>query len=149
MSSITIHNEHDTQKLAQALAACNPTGSIWLLGDLGAGKTTFVRYFLQALGHAGAVKSPTFTLVEPYVLTINHQPKPIYHCDLYRLNDPEELEFIGFLDYFTQDNALLLIEWATLAQDFLPAPDTIIQIQNTATGIRTVNISGKHHALIR
>lgn len=126
--AIMLDNENDTQFIAKQLAQLNPTGSIWLSGDLGVGKTTLVRYFLQSLGHIGAVKSPTFTLVEPYQL---HQPngtKLIYHADLYRLDDPFELELMGFFDYFDEPNTLLLIEWASRAKSILPQPDFVIEL---------------------
>lgn len=127
---VVLKDESDTQRLAQRLACAfeDLSGSIWLNGDLGAGKTTFSRYFLQALGHQGLVKSPTYTLVEPYALTINGASKPIYHCDLYRLNDPDELDFIGFFDHFNEPNCLMLIEWASRADRLLPAPFAVIDL---------------------
>lgn len=136
--TIILKDETDTQRLANALAKTNPTGSLWLSGDLGVGKTTFTRYLLRALGHTGAVKSPTYTLVEPY----NIKGKPMYHADLYRLNDPEELDFIGFFEYFDEPNSLVVIEWASRAETVLPKPDITINITRKADESRVVEIVG-------
>ena len=126
---LTLYSEDDTQSLAKQLAALPLTGSVWLAGDLGAGKTTLTRYWLQALGHKGAVKSPTYTLVEPYSITQdNGTTKPIYHADLYRLQDPEELSFIGFDEYLDEPNALVIIEWASRANSYLPQPTVFIDM---------------------
>lgn len=130
---IRLHHEGDSQRLADALAQLRLTGSVWLSGDLGAGKTTLTRYWLEALGHTGAVKSPTFTLVEPYQLLLpaddgQQRRQPVYHADLYRLQDPEELSFIGFDEYLQDPQALLIIEWASRAAGYLPEPKLCIDI---------------------
>lgn len=133
--TLTLYTEADTQRLAEQLAALPLTGSVWLAGDLGAGKTTLTRYWLQALGHAGAVKSPTYTLVEPYSIEQKDGSiKPVYHADLYRLQDPEELSFIGFDEYLDEPNALVIIEWASRADSYLPPPTLFIDMtQATST----------------
>ena len=133
--TLTLYTEADTQRLAAQLAALPLTGSVWLAGDLGAGKTTLTRYWLQALGHAGAVKSPTYTLVEPYSIEQKDGSiKPVYHADLYRLQDPEELSFIGFDEYLDEPNALVVIEWASRADSYLPPPTLFIDMtQATST----------------
>ena len=129
VKTLTLQSEADTQRLAVQLAALPLSGSVWLSGNLGAGKTTLTRYWLQALGHTGAVKSPTYTLVEPYSIEQNDGSiKPVYHADLYRLQDPEELSFIGFDEYLDEPNALVIIEWASRADSYLPPPSLFIDM---------------------
>ena len=129
VKTLTLHSEEDTRRLALQLAALPLSGSVWLAGDLGAGKTTLTRYWLQALGHRGAVKSPTYTLVEPYSIEQGDGSiKPVYHADLYRLQDPEELSFIGFDEYLDEPNALVIIEWASRADSYLPPPTLFIDM---------------------
>jgi tRNA threonylcarbamoyladenosine biosynthesis protein TsaE len=120
----SLDSEEDTVELGIILArSLNGHGRIYLRGDLGAGKTTLCRGIIRAMGHVGAVKSPTFTLVEPYTFSGGQ----VYHFDLYRLNDPDELEYIGVDDYFNS-GALCLVEWPEKAEGSLPPVDLDIEL---------------------
>lgn len=109
--------------------AAKGSAIIFLEGDLGMGKTTLTRGVLRAFGHTGAVKSPTYTLVEPYEFELQR----LYHFDLYRLGDPEELEYMGIRDYFSLGN-LCLIEWPEKGEGFLPEADMVLSLTELHQG---------------
>lgn len=123
--TIALADEAATERLGRQLAGCVQLPQlIFLRGELGAGKTTLCRGLLRGLGHEGLVKSPTYTLCEPYRLAAGR----CLHCDFYRLSDPEEVEYLGLREQFAGD-CLLLIEWPEIAGTVLPAPDLDIALR--------------------
>ncbi len=132
---IFLPDETAQQAFGTALAAACPRRAlIFLRGDLGAGKTTLVRGFLRGRGHQGAVRSPTYTLIEPYELADGN----VYHLDLYRLGDPEELEYLGLRDMLAEE-AVLLIEWPERGEGWLPKADMVIELDHLVEG-RTLRL---------
>jgi tRNA threonylcarbamoyladenosine biosynthesis protein TsaE len=122
--AVLLPDEAATLQYAARVYRHLPPGTVvFLHGDLGAGKTTFVRGCLREAGFQGAVKSPTFTLVEEYALP----DRTLFHFDLYRLGNPEELEWVGIRDYFRADSTCF-IEWPERGEGLLPIPDLDIYL---------------------
>lgn len=116
-------DETSTQALGAALARILTPGlKIYLHGELGAGKTSLTRALVQSAGHTGRVKSPTYTLVEPYALIVQDQAFTLMHFDLYRMGSPEEFIDAGFREYFDSDH-LCIVEWPEQAEGLLPPAD--------------------------
>jgi tRNA threonylcarbamoyladenosine biosynthesis protein TsaE len=124
---------------AATLAARDGLGAAFveLRGPLGAGKTTFVRHLLHALGVEGRVKSPTYALMESYSVVRNGQPLAIWHFDFYRFDDPQEWEDAGFRDVFAS-RGLKLVEWPEKAEGLLPEPDLRLQLEPSDNDARAV-----------
>lgn len=134
-------DELATQAFAEALAGRSAIADtlIELHGDLGAGKTTFTRHLLAALGVHGRIKSPTYAVVEPYALDNGLN---IWHFDFYRFNDPREWEEAGFRDIFAS-SGLKLVEWPDKAGEYLPQADLVIAIELLADDTRQVTLTAQ------
>ena len=146
MQNITVElvDESQTVRMGQKLAACiKAPMTIYFKGDLGAGKTTLIRGILRGFGYQGATKSPTYTLVEPYELV----GVSIYHFDLYRLADPEELEFIGIREY-QQPDSIMLIEWPEKGVGMIPQADLMIELDYKDDG-RAVTLSSARSEIMQ
>ena len=134
---VDLPDEAATLALGARLAPIlQPGTTIYLSGDLGAGKTTLARGLLRALGFAGRVKSPTYALVELYTVSSLH----LYHFDFYRFRDPEEWHEAGFRDLFNEVN-ICLVEWPEKAQDLLPQPDVKVTLTMTPQSTREAVLS--------
>lgn len=138
MMDIEIPNKQEMERLGARLATLfSAPLLVFLHGDLGMGKTTLARGLIRALGHSGNVKSPTYTLVEPYELDSG----TLYHFDLYRLCDPEELEFMGVRDYLS--SSIALVEWPNQGAGILPEPDLELEIVDSKSGGRVITFRGE------
>lgn len=141
---ISLLNEQETEKLGAELWRILPKHYlVFLNGALGTGKTTLTRGVLRAAGYKAAVKSPTYTLVEEYDLRISK----LYHFDLYRLKDPEELEWMGIQDYLVE-KCLCFIEWPENGKGFLPKPDITLSLSMEGNG-RIVEINNDSSLLAK
>lgn len=124
MSKINIKTEKDTAAFAAELAKILNVGDVVaLIGDLGTGKTTLTKYLARELGISDYVTSPTFTIIQEY----RSGKLPIYHFDVYRIGDPEEMYELGYEDYFYGDG-VCIVEWADIIEDYLPEDAKIIRI---------------------
>jgi len=137
----TVEDEAGTLAFAKTLGGLlKCSGVVYLKGNLGVGKTTFSRGVLRSYGYEGAVKSPTFTIVEPYDL----QWGQVYHFDLYRIAHPEELDYLGIDDYL-EGGHLCLIEWPERGDGFLPHADIVVELIPLGRGrrIKLTGLSGR------
>ena len=139
---LTLRSLEDTKNLGQEIAKeilkrkDKSAFIVFLDGDLGTGKTTLVKEIIFALGIKEKVKSPTFTIIEPYELN----DKNIYHIDLYRLNDPSELEIIGLREYLNESEAIIFIEWPEKSFGFLKKFDLKISLKHSSEKERKCKI---------
>ena len=139
---LTLSSLEDTKNLGQEIAKeilkrkDKSAFFVFLDGDLGTGKTTLVKEIIFALGIKEKVKSPTFTIIEPYELN----DKNIYHIDLYRINDPSELEIIGLREYLNESEAIIFIEWPEKSFGFLKKFDLKISLKHSSEKERKCKI---------
>jgi len=139
---LTLRSLEDTKNLGQEIAKeivkrkDKSAFIVFLDGDLGTGKTTLVKEIIFALGIKEKVKSPTFTIIEPYELN----NKNIYHIDLYRINDPSELEIIGLREYLNESEAIIFIEWPEKSFGFLKKFDLKISLKHSSEEERNCKI---------
>ena len=139
---LTLSSLEDTKNLGQEIAKQilkrkdKSAFIVFLDGDLGTGKTTLVKEIIFALGIKEKVKSPTFTIIEPYELN----DKNIYHIDLYRINDPSELEIIGLREYLNESEAIIFIEWPEKSFGFLKKFDLKISLKHSSEKERKCKI---------
>ncbi len=139
---LTLRSLEDTKNLGQEIAKeilkrkDKSAFIVFLNGDLGTGKTTLVKEIIFALGIKEKVKSPTFTIIEPYELN----DKNIYHIDLYRINDPSELEIIGLREYLNESEAIIFIEWPEKSFGFLKKFDLKISLKHSSEKERKCKI---------
>ena len=140
----TLHwpDEQACEAFAQAMVQQTAWGqaTVYLQGDLGAGKTTLVRHLLRAMGVTGRIKSPTYAVVEPYELTAGQASQAIWHFDFYRFSDPREWEDAGFRELFASPG-LKLCEWPDKAAGSLPIPDLVVHLQVNPDTSRTVQLA--------
>lgn len=137
-----LHSVEATTNFGKHLGALISKGMvIYFIGDLGVGKTTIIKGMLKGLNVIGNVKSPSYSIVEPYVKA----KYPTYHFDLYRLFDPEELEFLGIREYFSPES-VCLVEWADKGNDFLPKPDVVIKLISLDDDSRKIILSSISNA---
>jgi len=134
INNLALANEQATLDAGARFSSClQPSIKVYLHGDLGAGKTTFTRGVLRGFGFSGKVKSPTYTLVEPYSLLIQQKPLDFYHFDLYRFADEEEWEAAGFREYFNP-HSVCLVEWPDKAGHLIPQADIDVYLSLAGEG---------------
>jgi tRNA threonylcarbamoyladenosine biosynthesis protein TsaE len=139
IENIDLPDAEATERAGSALARCpelRALQQLHLQGELGAGKTTLVRGLLRGLGHSGSVRSPTYTLLEPY----EFPGLSVLHFDLYRLADPDELEYLGVREQ-SGEGSLWLVEWPDRGSGWLPAPDLVVTLVVEGDG-RRLRLSG-------